>query len=67
VAPRSGATGDPSWYRDLYRDQTPCLVTGVEPLHNEWTGEVEDDLIEILYKKQLRYMRASRAKVISGG
>lgn len=67
VTPTGCATGDYEWYRELYRDQTPCLVTGVEPLYNEWTDELEDSLIEILYKKKLRYMRAGRAKVISGG
>ena len=35
-------------------------------LSNVWTQEEEDSLIEILYKKQLRYMRAGRAKVVSG-
>ena len=66
VTPTVCATGDYEWYRELYRDQTPCLVTGIEPLYNEWTQEEEDSLIEILYKKKLRYIRAAQAKVVSG-
>lgn len=66
VTPRGCSTGDDTWYRELYRDRTPCLVTGVRPLRNEWTDELEDDLIEILYKKELKYMRAGSVKVVSG-
>lgn len=66
VTPRGCSTSDDTWYRELYRDRTPCLVIGVRPLHNEWTDELEDDLIEILYKKELKYMRAGSVKVVSG-
>ena len=64
VTPKGCATGDYEWYRELYREQTPCLVVGTEPLYNQWTDELEDSLIRILYKKEIRYMRAGRAKVI---
>ena len=66
VTPKGCTTGDYEWYRELYREQTPCLVTGIEPLYNEWTQEEEDSLIEILYKKKLRYIRAGQTKVVSG-
>lgn len=65
VTPRGCSTGADPWFRELYRDRVPCLVIGTKPLHNEWTDELEDDLIEILYKKQLRYMRAGSMKVVS--
>ena len=64
VTPKGCGTGDYEWYRELYREQTPCIVIGTEPLYDQWTDEPEDNLIRILYKNKIRYMRACRAKVI---
>lgn len=53
------------WYRILCQERTPCLVVKISPIENPWTGEDEDDLIHILYKNEIKIMRASGATVVN--